>query len=138
MTITSSAVSDDRQRWLDADIPPGEPLPAMSAVGHRLRLVATTDMDDSLSLTPGRWLPSLAVAPQGHQDIEEVFALLGEPVLVPGRAILMEAAQHAVADESLESIGEDVACDTEVVDELVEAAHAEECIAEDRGSSMNR
>ena len=103
----------------------------MGAMGDRLRLVATTYMDDFLPLTPCWWLPALPVTPQGHEHIEEVLALFGEAVFAPGWSSLIEPClQHPVGDEALESVGENVAGDAEIVDELVEPAHPEERVHE--------
>ena len=62
----------------------------------------------------------------------QLEALVGQAVLVALGAILVEAAlQNPVADEGLEAGGEDVAGDPEPALEVLEAADAEEGVAQD-------
>ncbi len=69
---------------------------------------------------------------QAEQDGIEVESLLGEPVLEALRPILIFAAfEDPVADERLETVGEDVPGEACIPLELAEAANAEEALAQD-------
>jgi hypothetical protein len=75
-----------------------------------------------------------AVAPAGERDDDgiEVAALLGETVLVARRPLLVgHALEDAVLGQLLQAIGEAMARGAEVGVEVLEAAHAEEGVAQD-------
>src|SRR6266446_3967071 len=93
--------------------------------------------------TVGRFVPlsvivrppsDMPVAPScdAHDDGVEVEPLLREPVLEAPRPVLVALApEHAVLHELREPIGEAVAGDAEARLERLEAARAEERIAQD-------
>ena len=66
------------------------------------------------------------------QHRPEVQALLGEPVLEVLAALDPRLLEHPALDEALQPRREDVAGDAEVVLHLVEAADAEEDLAQDQ------
>ena len=70
---------------------------------------------------------------QGDQGRPEVEALLGQEVLVAGRAFLVGAAlEDVLVDQPLEAGREDVAGDAEGLLDLVEAAVAVHHVADDQ------
>ena len=76
--------------------------------------------------------PLVAPLHERDEDRVQLEALVGQAVLVALGAILVEAAlQDSVADEGLEAGGEDVAGDPEPALEVLEAADAEEGVAQD-------
>ena len=73
-----------------------------------------------------------AVAPRRHrgEDRVDVAALVGEPVLVANRTLLvLDTGEHSLVDEQGEVRREDVAPDAERALEVVEPAHAEARLA---------
>src|SRR4029453_19055632 len=71
--------------------------------------------------------------PQTAEGDVEVAALGGESVLVAGRSLAVgDALEHALADEPVQPVGEDVAGDPQALLELVEAANPEEHVADDQ------
>ena len=80
-----------------------------------------------------RRLGEVAVAPVQHRDHHrpQVEALLGQEVLVAGRALLVGALfEDALLDQQRQPGGEDVAGHAEVLLDLVEAAAAVEDVAD--------
>ena len=97
---------------------------------HRHLAAAAAVADDA---RPAAGCRVVAVAPvrQRDHDRPEVDALLGQVVLEALRALLIEAAlEDAVVDESLQAVGEHVAGDAEIALEVLEAADAEERVAQ--------
>ena len=91
----------------------------------------TTPVVDCHSLGV-RVLPLVTELPEGHEHVEQVAALLGEPILVAGRMILIgDGLQYVVVDQLVQPVGEHVAGDLEVGLEVVEPAYAEEGISQD-------
>ena len=79
-------------------------------------------------------LGQVAVAPVHHGDHHrpQVEPLLGEEVLVAGRALLVRALlEDVLLNQPREPVGEHVARDAEVVLDLVEAPAAVEDVADD-------
>ena len=75
--------------------------------------------------------PPVAPGDHGRQDGVEVAALVGEDVLVAvGLLLVADPRQHALLDEALEPLGEDVAADPQRPLHVVEAAHPEEGLPE--------
>src|SRR5438309_326643 len=84
----------------------------------------------------GRPLPAghvpVAPARDAHHDGVEIEPLLRETVLeAPGAVLVALASEHAVPHELPEAIGEPVARDAEARLERLEAARAEERVAQD-------
>src|SRR6516162_7312006 len=80
-------------------------------------------------------LNSVAVAPlqERHEDRPQVGALLGQAVLAAQRPLLVRALhQDPLVDETLEAGLEDVAGDAQVALDVVEAADAQEDVADDQ------
>src|SRR5207237_9591758 len=68
--------------------------------------------------------PAVAPGQHGEGHGVEVETLLGEPVLVPGRLVLIgDTLEHAVVGQALQAPGEDVGGDAQAALELVEAPH---------------
>jgi hypothetical protein len=94
--------------------------------------VPTVDVYRSLAVGPLRWVPTLSECPQSHQHVEEVLSLVGEPVLMANRLVLVRLGPHqAGLDERLETCGEGVSGDAEALDELVEATQPLEGVSQD-------
>src|SRR4051812_45030643 len=76
----------------------------------------------------------VAVAPLHQRDDRrpQVDALLAEAVLEALRALLVAMAlEQSLVGQALEAVGQHIAGDAEVALEVVEAAHAEEGVADD-------
>ena len=107
----------------------------MTAVSDCICLVATLQVNRPLMIGLGGRGPSLPVCPQRYQDVEQVFALLGKPVLISHRVVLVGlGADHPCIDQPLKSIGQCVTSDPQTFHELLEAPHSEECVPEDQNS----
>src|SRR4030095_10081883 len=67
------------------------------------------------------------------EDVPQIAALLREPVLRPGRVVLIRnALEHAIVDQLPQSIVENVARNPEPRLEVVEPAYAQERVADDQ------
>ena len=80
-------------------------------------------------------LAEVTVSPahQGDQSGGEVEAPGGQAVLVPdGPDVVGAAFEHAVVDQLLEPVGEDVASDAEVAMQVLEATDAAERVTQDQ------
>jgi hypothetical protein len=78
--------------------------------------------------------PAIAPPHQRDEDPEEVAAGVGQHVLVARRVRLVaDTVEESFGDEPAEALGEDVAADRQRGLDLVEAARAEEQLAEDEG-----
>jgi hypothetical protein len=103
----------------------------MTAVGHGDGFVPAVDVVDPLMLGVRRRVPALPICPQGHQDVEEVLALLRELVLEANRVVLIgHRLNYPDTDKAFETTGERVACDAKAFDELVEATDTKESITQ--------
>src|SRR5438094_203054 len=90
----------------------------------------------AISAIAGRPLPAghvpVGPARDAHHDGVEIEPLLRETVLeAPGAVLVAIASEHAVPHELPEAIGEPVARDAEARLERLEAARAEERVAQD-------
>ena len=94
-------------------------------------LPAAVAVDDQVRRAVGR---GVLVAPphEVEDDGVEVAAAVGEPVLVPGRALgVAVALENAGVDQALEAVGEHVARHAQAALEVVEAPDAAEGVAQD-------
>ena len=84
-------------------------------------------------LVAGAVDPLVAPLAQRGHDGPQGAALVGEEVVVAAAGLVVGAAfQDAGGDEGVEPVGEHVARDPEALDEVVEAADAEERVAQDQ------
>src|SRR2546423_1863553 len=67
---------------------------------------------------------------QGMENRPEAQSSLGQEIFVAPRAVLA-SFEHPFGDEAVESIGQHGAGDVEVDQKIVEAAYAEEAVADD-------
>jgi len=90
-------------------------------------------VDQGEGLVAGADDPLVAPLTDRHQYGPQRFALVGEDVVVTAPRLVVAAAfEHAVADEGVEPLGQDVAGNAEPCLELLEAGDAEERVAEDQ------
>jgi hypothetical protein len=116
---------------LNAQIVPGE---LFAAVGARRNHVGdvTAIFVDGNSRDIGM-LPLVSEMPHCKKHVKEISSLVGEPILVTRRVVLIrDRLQDPVGDELLESVGEDIARNLEIALEVVEPPYAEEHVANDQ------
>src|SRR5205814_6396499 len=76
--------------------------------------------------------PAITPARERHDDRIEVAPLLGQPVLeARWMRLVADALENAVSDQRPEPVGQPVARRAEVALEVLEAADAEEGVAQD-------
>jgi len=95
--------------------------------------MATVEMDEVAGLHPRCWRPPITPPPQSEQDIDQILAVLGEHIFVPGWMLLVTAGlHHAGSNQSVETIGEDVAGDAQIVVKIFEASDPHEEVPQDQ------
>jgi hypothetical protein len=77
--------------------------------------------------------PAITPSPQGEQNIEQILALGGQQVLIPGRVVLIAMSlEDSGLDEAIEPLGQDVPGDPEIFLPVVKPPHAQERIPKDQ------
>jgi hypothetical protein len=114
-----------------SDGPGVEGFAAVRAGGHDLGDVAAGGVKDLDGWAVGGG-PRVTPLSHGGDDWPQVTPLVSEAVLVAGRMLLVgDPGEDALVDESGEPLVEDAAGDPEAGLEVVEAANAEEGVAQD-------
>lgn len=109
----------------------GEFFAAVGASGHHVGGVPAVFVDGDAGDV--RVFPFVAEPPHCEEDVEEIPALVGEPVLMARWVVLVgDCLQDAVGDQLLQPVRKDVAGDLQVALEVVEAADAKEDVADDQ------
>ena len=121
-----------RDRVRPADVARAERLAAVLADAPLVQQAAAVAVAQHDWGTRGGGRVAIAPAQELDDHRPQVEALLGEAVLVALGALLVgDLPQDALRDEPLQARGEHVARDAEVALDRVEAAHAEEDVAQD-------
>jgi hypothetical protein len=108
-----------------------EGVAAVRAGGHNLTDVVAGGVKDLDGWAVGRG-PRVTPLSHGGDDWPQVTPLVSEAVLVAGRMLLVgDPGEDALVDEPGEPLVEDAAGDPEAGLEVVEAANAEEGVAQD-------
>ena len=94
------------------------------AAGKVLMQQGPTSFADGVGISPMH---------QAHQDGVKVEPLLGKPIFITHRTILIwHFHQHAGINKLSQPIGENMARDVEPRLEIIEAANAQEAVAQDQ------
>jgi hypothetical protein len=129
--LGGTALLDYIRQGLHEELSACERLPAVGTGRHGVSLATTRQVDEAPRLR--HRFPPVAPAPQGQQDVEQVFALVGQHVFVARRVLLVApSCEDATGDQAVEPFGEDVPGDPEIPPELVEPPDAQEGVAQDQ------
>jgi hypothetical protein len=78
-------------------------------------------------------VPPVPPATESHQNVEQILAFLGQPILVTRRSLLVEASvENSGLDQSREPVGENVAGDSQILLKIVKSPNAQEGVAQDQ------
>jgi hypothetical protein len=124
---------DDIQSGLDAKIRALQLSSAVSATGYRVGDLAAVEVDQVAMHLIRRGSPAISPSPEGEQHIEQILALGGQQVFIPGRVVLIAMGlENPGGHEAIESLGEDVPSDPEIFLPVVKPPHAQERITKDQ------
>ena len=118
---------------LRSDVSDVERLVALAADDDGMHVVATGSVMQDEGSAFGAGEPAFAPGRHGGKNRVDVSAFVGEAVLAAGRSLLVfDPAEQVFVNETVQSLGEDVASDPERGLEVVEAAGPETRLAQDQ------